>query len=199
MKGIYMTNRKFKGKYFTVNMQLSEISKANFVTISKCMLCLHSHGVSKRKMLEMYEEYSRDWVSKYNELSKADVMHEFVQRDLASIGIDLNELAPYTYYGNVVDPKQRGALVDNFGIFCLYLNFKIGYGKKRLRSVFEMMKRYNGDPVKEIEKLIGVKVDEILPDVQDRMGKPVKFDRAELRRIRQDMEGLRALQERNKQ
>lgn len=193
-----MTNRKFKGKYFTVNMQLSEISKANFVTISKCMLCLHTQEVSKRKMLEMYEEYSRDWVSKYNELSKADVMHEFVQRDLASIGINLNELAPYTYYGNVVDPKQREALVDNFGIFCLYLNYKIHYGKKRLHGIFDMMKRYTGDPAADINKLLGVRCDEVLPDVQERMGKPVKFDRAELRRIRQDMEGLRAFQERSK-
>lgn len=194
-----MRNRKFKGKYLTVNIQLGEISKANYITIAKCMLCLHTQEISKRMLLEMYEEYTRDWVTKYNELSKDDVMHEYVRRDLKAIGIDLKELNTYTEYGNVVDLKQRQALVDNLGIFCLYLNFKIGYGKKRLRSVFEMMKRYNGDPVKEIEKLIGVKVDEILPDVQERMGKPVKFDRAELRRMARDMEGLRAFQERNKQ
>lgn len=125
-------------------------------------------------------------------------MHEFVRRDLAAIGIELKELAQYTEYGNVVDPKQRGALVDNFGIFCLYLNYKIGYGKKRLRSICGMMKEYSKDPVEEIGKLIGIKVDEALPDVQERLGKPVKIDRAELRRIAQDMEGLRAFQERNK-
>ena len=193
-----MTNRKFKGKYCTVNMQLSEISNANFINIAKCMLCVHTQEISKRKLLEMYEEYTRDWVPKYNELSKDDVMHEFVRRDLAAIGIELKELAQYTEYGNVVDPKQRSALVDNFGIFCLYLNYKIGYGKKRLRSICGMMKEYSKDPVEEIGKLIGIKVEEVLPDVQERLGKPEKIDRAELRRMAQDMEGLRAFQERNK-
>ena len=193
-----MRNRKFKGKYLTVNIQLGEISKANYITIAKCMLCLHTQEISKRTLLELYEEYTRDWVTKYNELSKDDVMHEYVRRDLKAIGIDLNELAPYTYYGNVVDPKQREALVDNFGIFCLYLNHKMHAGKKRLHGIFDMMKRYTGDPAADINKLLGVRCDEVLPDVQERMGKPVKFDRAELRRIRQDMEGLRALQKRNR-
>lgn len=194
-----MRNRKFKGKYLTVNIQLGEISKANYITIAKCMLCLHTQEISKRKLSEMYEEYTRDWVPKYNELSKDDVMHEFVRRDLTAIGIELKELAQYTDYGNVVDPKQRGALVDNFGIFCLYLNYKIHYGKKRLHGIFDMMKRYTGDPAADINKLLGVRCDEVLPDVQERMGKPVKFDRAELRRMARDMEGLRAFQERNKQ
>ncbi|MBR5091267.1 MAG: hypothetical protein IK093_17720 [Ruminiclostridium sp.] len=193
-----MRNRKFKGKYLTVNIQLGEISKANYITIAKCMLCLHTQEISKRMLLEMYEEYTRDWVPKYNELSKDDVMHEYVRRDLAAIGIDLKELAQYTEYGNVVDPKQRDALVDNFGIFCLYLNYKIGYGKKRLRSIYGMMKQYSKDPVEEIGKLLGIKVEEVLPDVQERLGKPEKIDRAELRRISQELEGLRAFQERSK-
>lgn len=195
-----MTNKKFKARNLDNNMLLNRITLENSKILCKLIIALRQTGVGVERLQRLVQDYAAGNVKKFEKLSEEDAQNVVVCRQLKLHGMEFDELRAFIDTQNV--PQYSGlfrrTLAENVAIFFFQLNESLGYGRNRFMRLLDEAKEYEGDPIKEVEEMLGVTFSHSLPDVEDYREKPVKFSKEEYARMRRDMEGLRALQERSK-
>ncbi len=194
-----MTNKKLKSRNLAGNMLLSSVSADNTRILCKLIIALRHSGFGVERLKKLVREYADGRVKEFEKLSGEDMQNITVQRQLNLNRMSLDELVSFVQTQNISQYSTRiqTTIAENVGIFFLQLNDSFGFGRTRFMRLLEYAKTYTGDATKEVEEMLDLTFSNGLPDADDYKGKPYKMSREEFDRVRRDLEGLRAFQERN--
>lgn len=164
-----MTNKKFKNA--NKNFILSEILNANYSNLATVLICLHKHfGYGYKRLCRWFNDYADSMVVTFAEYDRLGVQHEKIQQHLHRIKV------PYDYFLSITvkrcsakirTPNVIESLADNLALSAIQTNDICGFGKERLMRLYDYVCDYQGDSVKELEKL-GIQIkDDNYPDIDD--------------------------------
>lgn len=194
-----MRNNKLKAKAVQQNINLRNAADENAKIMCIGFLALFESGISRRKIVEMYEEFRKVTVPEWQKNCNDDVTAVKLKRALKALNLPQKAVIETTYaLTNIPNKAVVDLLVENVAILCLQINKSFGYGYKRITSVLDRMKAYKGNSIKEVNEKLGIEVEllgEYIPDASKYLPKKQKAPTySESQRLTAEMEAVRRLQ-----
>lgn len=196
-----MRNRKLKGNNLQAGMRLRTLGEENIKISLVFFLGLHEvFGISRRRIIELWQEYTENTVPKWKKDCKDGVSDERLARKLFDMKVSAKDIRNAVLaQTSVADVEIIKALCENLSTMCIELNTALGYGHVRIGKLLGYIQGYKGDSVKDAEEILDIVVNLFGQEIPDaslfRTRKEKAITYTESQRLVREMEAVRRIQE----
>lgn len=205
-----MSNSKLKRKNYEKTIRLNILEKARDEDYCRIWLALLDSGISRTRLLRIYDEFHEIAVEKYQRyavdgvlqhklkefLQEVQLERETVERVVLRHSKEISEAfpTPETYKAAI------GENTTDLLVLLSYIHSELGYGHIRLYRLIDYAEKYQGDAREEVSEKLNVhyaKDDELAYSLTmlNVSKQRVKVD---YERVQKEMEAVRMIQEQAK-
>lgn len=202
-----MQNKKLKRRNIEATMRLNVLEKARDIDYCGVWLALLDGGVSRPRVLRLYDNFHEEGVPAYQQLALDEVLDVRLDKFIKEVQI------PRETFEQVVKRHSKeisavfptaetyaAAIQSNatdFLVLMYHIHLMLGYGHIRLLRIIEFIMSYEGDAQREVKERLGIEYSE--PDElaysPDMLKVPKqRVDMDFVKRAQKEMEALRELQ-----
>lgn len=160
-----MTNKKIKGRNVYTNLRAKVFYDCGERNICGAWLALLDMGVSRKKVLEIDDDFYDDTVVNFRKDSDDGIIDTYIERFMADVKLSDEDIKPVLFKRaktimtafptDSSYSMAMSALRTDFVMLLWQIHVSLGYGRTRLKRVVDFIAAYDGDEKAEAwEKLL---------------------------------------------